>query len=366
MASYYAKDLADVALAYHRKFIINGKVIDLSPNFRNYSVWEDLQSPEYYDTGEKTFNYMLQVGGFSNYQRDALNNPESYTTGNLLIEAKTYWAMVKTGWAIDERQPGFKKGASASEIVSIHDTYRRNMWNDFLQNEEIAKWTLAAYPNTSNIRVNGVPNYVVKASSAAPGRVTSHPSGYSSVDNVSRSTYPQASNYGCTYTANDMLQLDTRMNKLFWLMGWQSPKKFGATEEPMSTYKIYTTFDVLQQYRQLLRASNSDIGMDFGKYYGPVRGDGSVNFQGVPMYAIDALTSSTLRDGTSNPAYDSTNPVYMLDTSTWKMYAGKGEFLREDAPHKKDNPKRMVSFDMFSMHGRVCVNPSANAVLHAA
>lgn len=366
MASYYGKDLADVALAYHRKFIHGKSVVDLSHNFRNYTVHEDFASPTYFDPGEKTFNYMLQVGAYSNYQLDALNNPESYTTGNLLIQASAYWAMIKDGWMVDSRQPGFKKNASPSEIVSIFDAHRRNLWNSIYQNEEIYKWTLAAAPNdgtAGKIRPRGIPNYLVKASSSTPGVVTSHPSGYTTVDGVSRSTYPQAGNYGSTYTANDMVDLDDKMNKLFDLMQWTPPKMIGSTVDATNDYCLETTRDVYWLYKKFLRTMNSDIGPDAGKYYGSVGAENVVYFRNVPMYHVDALSSTTLRNGDANPAVDSTNVVYMRDKSTWKLIAGKGEFMREDPPHSKDNPKNMVSFDVFSMHGRVCDNPSRNAVL---
>lgn len=368
MASYYAKDVLDNATFYHREFIVKGKVIDLSHAFRNYSCYDDFQNPEMKDTGEKTFNYPLQVGRYSNYQRDALNNPESYTTGNLLIEAKSYWAMVKDGWMIDSRQPGYSKRAPSNEIVSIHDAHRRNMWNSFYENEEIAKWTLAASPNDGSggvkIRCNGIPNYIVKASAAAPARVTAAPTGYTLVDNVNRTTYPQAGNYGAQYTS--MTEADERMYELFWLMGWKPPVPVGATEKPTQQYEICSTFTFIRDYKKLLRASNTDVGTDFGKFYGSAGSDANsmASFQGVPMKALDVLTSSTLRDGRTNDAADETNPIYMLDKSTWKIIAGEGEFLQEDEPHMKDNPKRMVSFDLFSMHNRVCINPSANAVLH--
>lgn len=365
MATYYPKDLSDVAVGYHRLFITGKKIVDLSADFRNYSVHEDFQNPTYYDGGEKTFNYMLQVGSYSNYQRDALNNPESYTTGNLLIQASAYWAYMKDGWAIDDREPGFKRSASSSEIVSLFDTKRRNLWNSIYKNEELNKWTLAAYPNDGTsgfIRCKGIPNYLVKASSSTVAAVTSHPSGYSSVDGVSRSTYPQTANYGATYT--DMIDLDTKMSTAFYKMSWTPPMQVGQTANGTGNYVIETTFDTRQKYRQMLRASNSNIGTDFGKYYGAVDGMGNVVYMGVPMVAISALSDSTLRDGTTNDAYDSTNPVYMRDKSTWQLIAAKGDFLREDPPHRKDNPKRVVSFDVFSTHSRVCVDPSKNCVLH--
>src|SRR5690606_36016468 len=145
------------------------------------------------------------------------------------------------------------------------------------------------------------------------------------------------------------------------LMQWQSPVSLGIEEKPSLDYEIcsHRRPYVLYQQQKAAFRGDSDISADVGKLKGAGSAVGNgLLFRGVTWKWIDALTQQYLRDGsTANPAYASNEPVYLLDNSTWIIYAAEGYFQNESEPIRSDDNHNVFNMHMDTIYQRVCVNP---------
>jgi hypothetical protein len=367
MASIHGHDIGDNVLFYHRKFIRKG-VVDLTTQYRNYSVADEFSRVEKISKDNKSFHFALMVDGYDNNQYTSLFQPDSLTRNSLGAEGTSYWSMQKTGWFADRREPGYPKGASAAQIVKIFDGHRNNMWKRFYDFNERARWTNPTGPNdgsTGQVGVFGVPHYVVASATAAVGQNGGAPSGYTTVSGLSRTTNPELKNWTATATDMSLNNGQKKLSDMIDLMQWSCPKELAGEEKPTHDYVIeshrtpYSAW-VDQRYAY---TGDADISADPAKKRGTNMVGNGTMFRGIPWYWRDALSQATTRDGTSNPAYNSAQPVYLLDKSTWIVYAADGIFMDESEPLRDNDDHNRWNMHMDSIYQRVCINPGANGVI---
>ena len=360
-------NLQDVARWFHRAVITKDKVVDVARQLRNFSVTEEFENKELRSKDSKDFRHELVVGSYNNIQYDSFFNPDSLTRSPLGQEGTSYWSMVKTGYAVDRREPGWPTKTSAEQIVDVFKLHRKNMIERFYEDAELQKWSLAAAPNDGSgayVVPNGVPYFLVQSTTRAVGYNGGHPSGYSSVSGLSRTTYPQLKNMTGTYAAVSHTDFAAQLSKMIDLLRWEMPTPDAIEVQGSSNYIIESTYDPFAEYQTLATSSNTDIGPDMGKYRGKVP-MGAQYFRGVPWVWRSALNESTLRDGSANPAYAGAgvDPIYVRDKSTWKLYGAQGLWMDESEPSWQDNPHNAVSFHMDHVYQRVCIAPQLNGVL---
>lgn len=373
MASIHGIDIADNVKFFHRNFIVKG-VIDLTAQYRNYGVADDFKRIKKISKDNKSFHHPLQVDTYDNNQYDSLFQPDSLTRSSLGQEGTSYWSMQKTGWFVDRREPGYPKGAGAQQIIDVFGMHRNNMYRKFYEFNERARWTIPNSPNDGSggqIAVNGIPFFVVNSATAAVGQNGGHPTGpnttqYSSVNGLSRTTYPQLKNWTATATDMSFTGGQRKLSDMMDLMQWVAPKALEGEEKAGLNYEILshrTPYTLYQDQKNAFRG-DSDVSADPGKLRGNTAAVGNgLMFRGVPWMWVDALSNSTTRDGTTNTAYNSSQPVYLLDHSTWIIYAADGLFMNESEPIKADNNHNVLNMHMDTVYQRVCFNPGANGVI---
>ena len=124
-----------------------------------------------------------------------------------------------------------------------------------------------------------------------------------------------------------------------------------------------TPYTLYQDQKAAFRG-DSDISADPGKLRGASATVGNgLMFRGVPWVWVDALSTATQRDGTSNPAYNASQPVYLRDRSTWIIYAAEGLFQDEGAPERQADNHNVWNMHMDTVYQRVCLNPGQNGVV---
>lgn len=367
-----AHTVADILKLYYARVITKKNWIDISRNYRNYyfaTLMESRFRKE--DKNNESFRFTYKTGSYRNGVWDHYGNPDSVDRQNVADYGTAYWSMYKTSWTFDVREPGAFGGTSADQIANHLAMQRANFEQGVFDDFEQAFWTLAPAPNDGtggSITMNGLPYFVVKSTATtneAVGNNGGHPSGYSSVFGKSRTSFPQLKNYTGCYTDVTDDDLLAKMNDMLELMRWAAPRSVANEIVTSNQYEIVSHRTPLKQYQQLLRASNENVGMDAGKYYGREVGAASV-FRSVPWNWTDALTSQYLKDDgvTANPAYDSTQPIYMLNWDTMDLVGASDQWMKETEPQQVDNPHNTAVGHLDSTQQAICIDPRQNGVLH--
>ena len=368
MASIQGIDIGDNVKFFHRNFIVKG-LVDLTAQYRNYGVADDFRRVKKISKDNKSFHHPLMVDSYDNNQYDSFFNPDSLTRNSLGQEGTSYWSMQKTGWFADRREPGYPRGASASQIIDVFKMHRNNMWKKHYEFNERARWINPTGPNDGSagqVQVFGIPHFVVTSATAAVGQNGSTPNGYSTVSGLSRVLYPQLKNWTATATDMSFTGGQRKLSDMMDLMQWVAPKQLDGEEKATLDYEIlshrrpYT----LYQDQKASFAGDADYSADPGKFRGQTATVGNgLMFRGVPWRWVDALSNSTTRDGTTNPAYNSSEPAYLLDHSTWIIYAAEGLFQNESEPIMASDNHNVFNMHMDTIYQRVCINPGANGVI---
>lgn len=367
MASIHGIDIGDNVKFFHRHFIVKG-VVDLTAQYRNYSVHEEFANAKKISKDNKSFHFPLMIDGYDNNQYTSLFQDDSLTRTGLGAEGISYWSMQKTGWFADRREPGYPKGASASQIVDVFKMHRNNMWKKFYDFNERARWINPQGPNDGSagqVAVLGVPHYVVKSATAAVGQNGLAPSTYTTVSGLSRTDNSELRNWTATATDMSIHNGQKKLSDMMDLMQWQCPKELEGEEKATHNYVIEshrTPYSLWNDQRYSF-IGDKDISADPAKLRGNNMVGNGLMFRGVPWYWRDALSNATTRDGTPNPAYDSQQPVYLLDKSTWILYAAEGIFMDESEPIRDNDNHNLWNMHMDSIYQRVCINPGANGVV---
>ena len=368
MASIQGIDIGDNVKFFHRNFIVKG-LVDLTAQYRNYGVADDFRRIKKISKDNKSFHHPLMVDSYDNNQYDSFFNPDSLTRNSLGQEGTSYWSMQKTGWFADRREPGYPRGASASQIIDVFKMHRNNMWKKHYEFNERARWVNPTGPNDGSagqVQVFGIPHFVVTSATAAVGQNGAAPSGYTTVSGLSRTTYPQLKNWTATATDMGFTGGQRKLSDMMDLMQWVAPKQLDGEEKATLDYEIlshrrpYT----LYQDQKASFAGDADYSADPGKFRGQTATVANgLMFRGVPWRWVDALSNSTTRDGTTNPAYNSSEPAYLLDHSTWIIYAAEGLFQNESEPIMASDNHNVFNMHMDTIYQRVCINPGANGVI---
>ena len=369
----YAQNVADALIAYHETVLTDpGKVINLSDKYRN-SYYGQLESKrtKVQETEGKFYSLKYFINGYDNSQLDSFFKPDSISRSDLGEEGKLYTSWYKTHYAVDRREPGWGKGATASQIFDYLELQATNMMSRFYERCERYLWDAPASPNdgsTADVQPWGIPSWVVGSTTAAAGFNGIHASGFSNQpDGLSRNTYPQLKNGTATSSGVNYGDFAKKASKLLDLMQWK-PVKPASTDQMLNyDYEMVSGYEPYAQYSDLLRASNDNLGADAGRYFGSATVPmGTQLFRGVIWSWCDALTSSTLPDGSTNPTYDSNLPVYLLNWSSWVNFTQSAWNKRMDKPITLDNPHNTVVQWLDHTYNIACMNPRSNAVIRTA
>jgi len=364
MAAILAQNVADAVRAFHKTFLLDkNKIIDLSREYRNWYFGKlEKERLSYRTKDAKSFHVPYLLNSYSNVQLDSFFNPDSINRQDLGEEATLYFSWQKTHYAVDRREPGWGNSTSPSMIYNYLKLQAQNMFSRFYSENERFLWTAPSGTNdgsSGQVAPWAIPNYVIQSATAAVG-ANGGPS--TTVAGLSRATYPQLRNYTGVSSSMSHGDFVKKASQMIDLMTWKPPRPESMEVSPSQRFEMVSGYAPFAAYQDLVTASNDNLGRDMGVYRGSVP-YGTQIFRGIVWSWTDALTSSTLPDGTSNAAYDSNGPVYLLDWSTWDMFAAEGWYKRMEEPVTLENPHNVVVQWMDSGYQLFCSNPRANGVI---
>jgi len=361
--SYTASDIGDIV-----KFFLEDYQADTwrdaARNYTHYICAEELFTKRLAtgDASEKcTWN--LKVAQSGNTRTSAFFKKDTYNRVDLGVKGEAKWSFQDTHMILDVREPAFMN-RNRLQILNYLKMQKSDMYDGFFEANEEWLWSLAAAPNdgsSGDVVVNGIPRYIVPSATAEFGFNGGHPSGYSDVGGLSRTTYPKLKNGTATYSSVD--DLEKKLTRALNKCRFKSPYKGSAAlgeKQPATTYGLYSSYKPWEDWQTSLYDLNDNIGPDRGKYRGAVNNELGVQmYRGIPWYWVDVLTNE------DSPARNLNEPIYGLNWDTWKVKQYGDLFMKyTDMKAVPDSHNTMAAF-MDTGYQLVCESYRENFVIQS-
>ena len=270
---------------------------------------------------------------------------------NLTATASAPWRYYKAYWAMDQREVDVNSGPS--RIFEMIKVRRNNAWLKLIEKLDNHLWTLPSASATTDLY--GIPYAVVKNSST--GFNGGHPSGYSDVYNISRTTYTNWKNYTATYTTVTKSDLITTMRTGYRAMRFQDIEGLSLQDyrKGRDRYVNFVNTDTMAGFENVGEAQNENLGRDVAPFEGAkdvYRFEGSLTFRRKPIVYVPQLDT------------DTDDPVYSLDLSTWCMYVRRAFNMKQTGPVEVADNHNAFSYWYDLACQLMCVDPRRNGVFY--
>lgn len=318
---------------------------DIAKSLRNHAAMEmilDRANVDFAPGGRQAITFNVQhrhtsASAFVKSNQVITAQLEDYmTTGSVP------WRICNTHWAVDEMQELMNKGPE--QIVNLTKVKRYSAYTDLADRLEAAFWT-APSSSSDELQPYGAPYYLTRVGVAAtPGHNGTVASGHTTTAGISHSTYTGWRNWVGQYTAVTKPDLVTKMREAVIKTSFRPPYAFQATDgsspsKRRNRYRIFTNYDVLRQFEDMLENQNENLGNDLAPK------DGVVMFRGTPVVYCDYLEQN-----------DSTDPVYGFNFDAWKIVWLRGQYMREQAPIRMPNQPMTIVTHVWNVMNFVCRN----------
>lgn len=363
-ASVTASSIQDVTTFYLENFMAKTWE-DASRGRQHYITADELftQRRKRAPASEKcTWNY--KVNSADNTVPDSFFKADSLNRIDLGQKGEVKWHFQKTHFMVDAREPAMLSG-SELQILDYLKMQESDMYDGFFEKNETWFWTLPTAPNdgTSGDPLPfGLPYWLVQSSTAAFGFNGGHPTGYTTVGGLSRTTYPKLKNGTFTYASMSSEDFGRKMSEAIDKCHFQPPKPMGENVPSRSSYKLYSGYKAYQDYQDALFAANDNIGTDLGKYRGgaPNVALGQQHFRNIPWIWVPALTE------VGGDARDLNEPVYGVNWDTFAVKSYHDFFMKRTKPIVLDDAHNTVVQWMDTGYQIYCTSPRSNFVGRAA
>jgi len=298
--------IADVLIA-GQKELGRMKFTDIASKLRRYVAMPGLIKQEkvgFSDGHQIQFQIKVTQAGSARatapYASDVVNVTDT------LKSATVPWKHVTANYAFDEFEMMVVSGQS--EILDLMKSRRYDCMLDLAELMETYFWSLSTL-NSDNPW--GVPNYIVKNNTT--GFNGGHPTGYSDVAGVSRTTYTAWKNYTAQYAAISKTDLIRK-----WRRAARETKFKPSVDYPSYNrgdhYGYYTNLDVVLESEELLEAQNDNLGPDIASM------DGELLFRRIQVTDVPKL------------ADDADDPIYGINWGVFHPIFHRKRFMREKGP----------------------------------
>jgi hypothetical protein len=294
--------------------------------------------------------FSIQHTSIGNTRYTAPYDDDQYGTGNQFAKGYQPWAQLTNNYTYDVTEQDFQ---SDDEMVILdyilgkeHGMY--NDWFNFLEN---AFWTAPASSSVRPTPITGIPFWVQK--NATEGFNGGDPSGFSGgAGNIATGTYSRWKNYTGTFGGINRDDFVAKVRRARKLCNFQPAHSYPAANADPK-YVFYTTESVEEGCAKYLDYRKDNIGTDMGGTVKPM-------FQGFPIEWVPALT------GSSEVAYDSQNPFYGINWSTFVFAFLRGKEMVRSGPMTKDGQHNVRAVHVDATCQLICNDRRSNFVLYQA
>ena len=367
MATLTANDIVD---------LVAGTLLDLGPN-KFSQIAQELQHYEVMGKWLKKDKMIFDDGrGIQRNLMSKLSNQAAHVgltdTDNadipdLMDQLNVPWRHAQTKWAFIY-QTDILMNRGKSLIFNVVKPRRADAMISLAKELEAKAWVV---PNTSNkTEPYGLPYYVVyNATTGFTGTYPTGPDGtaHTTVAGVDLNDSPNFKNYSANYAAVSKTDLIKKMRTGHRKLGWMSPVTIDDYRGEMGQkLRIYTNETTVSSFEDLGESQNENLGRDVasmqaggGKSSDVKDMDGQVTFRKIPIVWIPQLDDTAVFTAC-------TNPVYLIDHSTFYPVCLKGDYLREQKPEKAPNQHNVFRVFVDLSYNYLCVDRRRNAVFATA
>ena len=320
-----------------------GKFTEITTDFQRHIAIPKLinkKKVQFDDGVEIQFNVMTNHN--ESAEMTGLFNVDNVNVNEVMTQGKVPWRHCQASWAIDEREVMINR--SPSKIVDMIKTRRIACLISLAQLMERRFWRVPA--STDDTNFYGVPYWIVKSATATStnnGFNGTVPSGYSTVGNLSPTTYPRWANYAAPYTNITKSDLIREWRRAAHMTDWTPPVEGVPEFDTGDGFGFYTTYSLFSQLIEILEAQNESLGGDIAPYDG----------RGVVFMGTDVMWVPALSNGNDN---DTTNPVYGIYWGEFKPFVMTGRWMKDTAIAKTPGQHNVSSYFVDCSMNFVCRN----------
>lgn len=344
MPQLTANDIQDVVAGTLRE-LGRLKFMQVAQNFQEYEVfskWFKKDRVQFDDGIGIQRTLMNRINSAAARHVGYLENDRTNIV-DVLDQLTVDWRHAQTSWSIIY-QTDILMNSGKSLVTNVIAPRRASSLLGLI--EELENKAFATPPSTSDKTLPwGVKYWIV--TNATTGFNGGAPSGHTTVGGVSLTDTPTFKNYTAQYVTVSKSDLVSKMRVAHKKCMFKSPLREndyrgGNTDR----YRVYANIDTVTAFEDIGEGQNENLGRDIASM------DGEVYFRRHPIRWLPVLDS------------DTTNPVYMLDHSTFYPVVLKGDYLRES--EARQNPNNHNAYDVFVdlTYNYLCLDRRRNAVFY--
>ncbi len=263
---------------------------------------------------------------------------------DLLSEINIPWRHATQHWAWERREMLMNRGKSLR--TKVLEPRRVGAMLNLADQLEAKAWSCPAADDT--LLPYGLPYYVV--TNATAGFNGGAPSGHTTVAGLNPTTKTTWKNYTATFSAFTKASLVKTLRTAQRKIRWKSPVTIqdlrGAKGEQ---YRLYCDETTLSNLEDIGESQNDNLGRDIASIDGI-----TLTFRRHPIVYVPYLDS--------NPA--ATNPMYLIDHSTFYPVVLAGDYMRETDPGFVDGQHNTLVVFLDLTYNFLCIDRRRNAVLY--
>lgn len=305
---------------------------DISFDYQKYVALPELMrnARDNTTTGEK-LTWPVKVAKTDTAQAVGLFQKRNIDVPMVLSEANVPWRHVTAYWVSDEQEAAFQAGDE--KIVSVVNVRRNGAFQDKADQMERFFWAVGGTGDDPY----GIKYYFVH--NATVGQNGGHPSGFSDVAGISRTTYANWKNWTGQYTNVSRTDFVRKARELANKSRFLNPYPQPTPSDKADRMGYYTNYNVWELLVELAQNQNDRLGPDVTAL------EGRVMFHGRLIAYVPYLDS------------DANDPFYGINWGKVKFMFLKGEFMNELSPRDIPYQPRSYAHWIDTSFNLVCFNP---------
>jgi len=269
----------------------------------------------------------------------AITDHDSMGAKDGMIVAKINWKKTKTGYSFyHEEILANREPRKIVDLITVKRAQSQTSW------VELMEQNFWKFPTASDVRTPlGLPYWVPK--NATEGFNGGHPTGYSSVADVSSTTYPRWNSYSGQYTSVTSDNLIRMARKMARLTHFKPAVDGLPSFDKGEQRKYFTNDSVFASLEEILDGKNDNHGNELAKY------DGTVKFRRADVETIPYLDA------------DTTNPFYQIDFGVFGMVCLNGAWAKETTWDRYPGQRNVTAVFIDYVYNFICRDRRKQGVL---
>jgi hypothetical protein len=281
---------------------------------------------------------------------------DSVDIPTLMVQLALNWRHAQVPWAFEYQELLMNRGEAL--VFNVVKPRRVDALLSMAEELEAKAWTLTT--SGDKLMPWGLPYWIVYSAVAAPGGFNGGaPSGFTTVGGIDPTVTTNFKNYCSTYVAVTKLDLIKTMRQAHRKIRWRAPVNVADYGRGgYGNLRLYTDNTTIAAFEDLGEAQNENLGRDLGRFGGAKDVkyvEEVLTFRRHPLIYVPQIDDTSVFTA-------ATNPVYMIDHSTFYPVCLAGDYLREGEVIRAPNQHNLFRIFIDLTYNYLCVDRRRNAV----